>query len=107
MTAFVHDWVIEEMEVMPEHIHLFLSVPPRYSPAQIVNITKSWTHRQLYRTYKEIRQKLWGGSLWSEGYFVSTVNDSTTKDQIKRYIQDQKKDLKQMKLWDIKEERSI
>ncbi len=101
--AFVHDWLIEAMEVMPDHVHLFLSAPPRYSPAQIVNITKSYTHRQIYKEYKEVRQMLWGGSLWCDGYFVSTVNDKTTKEQVKRYIEDQKKDLKQMKLWDITE----
>ena len=99
--AFMHEWLIEAMEVMPDHVHLFLSAPPRYSPSQIVNITKSWTYKVLYKQYKEIRQKLWGGSLWCEGYFVSTVNDSTTKDEVRKYIENQKKDLKQLGLWDI------
>lgn len=94
-----HDWIIEEMEVMPDHIHLFLSAPPRYSPSEIVNLIKSWSQRQIFKEFKIVRQYLWGGSLWCEGYFVSTVNDSTTKEQIKRYIQDQKKEQKQLGLW--------
>ena len=99
--AFMHEWEIEAMEVMPDHVHLFLSAPPRYSPSQIVNIVKSWTYKVLYRKYKEIRQQLWGGSLWCEGYFVSTVNDSTTKTEVRKYIENQKKSLKQLGLWSI------
>lgn len=100
--AYFHDWIIEAMEVMPDHVHLFLSAPPRYSPAEIVKLIKSWTQKALCKEFKEIRRYLWGGSLWSEGYFVSTVNDSTTKDEIKKYIEDQKRELKQLGLWDIK-----
>lgn len=99
--AHFHDWVIEAMEIMPDHVHLFLSAPPRYSPSEIVNLIKSWTQRSLCKEFKELRKYLWGGSLWGEGYFVSTVNDSTTKEEIKKYIQDQKKELKQLGLWNI------
>ena len=81
------DFVIEEMELAPDHVHLFLSFPPRYSIAKTVGILKSISARQLFRAHPEIKQELWGGQLWEDGYFARTVGDQVTAAVIKQYIQ--------------------
>ena len=101
LCTFYH-WQIEEMEGDKGHVHLFLSAPPRYSPAKIVNLIKSWTRNQMFREFPKLRQYLWGSSFWSDGYFVSTVNDKTTADQIRKYIKQQKDYQKQLALWNKK-----
>lgn len=84
---------IDTMEVVYDHVHVFLSAPPRYSPAEIVQILKSITARTLRKElWQEIRKYLWGDEFWCDGYFVSTVNDHTTKDEIRKYINNQKEE---------------
>ena len=96
-----HDWVIEELETDKDHLHLFLSAPPRYSPSEIVKLVKTWTEKRLFERYpKRVKQYLWGGKFWCRGFYVSTVSDRTTRDEIKRYVRDQRKQEAQMKLFD-------
>jgi putative transposase len=95
-----HDWVIEELETDRDHIHLFLSAPPRYSPSEIVKLIKTWTEKKLFEKYpKKVEQYLWGGRFWSRGFYVSTVFDRTTKGEIRKYIRGQKRHWKQIRLF--------
>jgi len=100
--ATFYGWRIEELEGDKDHIHLFLSAPPRYSPSKIVNLIKPWTRNKMFKEFPKLKQYLWGSSFWSDGYFVSTVNDSTTANQIKKYIKQQKDYQKQLSLWNKK-----
>ena len=93
-----HEWLIEELEADEDHIHVCLSAPPRYSPSQIVNLLKTWTYNHVYRSHPELQSHLWGGKMWAEGYYVSTVSDRATKEEIKRYIRNQKRKYDQLKL---------
>ena len=98
-----YDLIIEKQEVVGDHVHLFLSAPPRYAPARVVNILKSISAKTLRREIrKEIRKYLWEDKFWCDGYFVSTVNDSTTAQQIKKYIENQKEQLKQLRLLNLR-----
>lgn len=78
---------IEEMEVAKDHVPLFLNFPPRYSIAKVVELLKSILASQLFKEFPELRQQLWGGEFWEDGYFVRTVGDQVTAEVIKRYIQ--------------------
>jgi len=80
------------MEVMPDHVHLFMMAPPRYSPSRVVQIMKSISARQMFRRYPKLREQLWGGEMWSDGYFVRSVGDRVTADVIRRYIKLQHQD---------------
>ena len=93
-----HDWIIESMETDQDHIHIFLSAPPRYSPAQIVKLIKTWTYKHVYRNYHKIKQYLWGGKMWVQGYYVSTISDRTTRNEITKYVNQQKKHERQLRL---------
>ena len=74
---------------MPDHIHLLLSVPPKYAIAFAIGYLKGKSavriHRELFRT----KGTLFGRAFWSRGYCVSTVG--LDEAMIKQYIQDQEK----------------
>jgi putative transposase len=96
--AYHHEWIVEELEADQDHIHIFLSAPPRYSPSDIVKLIKSWTYYHVYRKYPKIKQYLWGGKMWAVGFYVSTVSDNTTKDEIARYVRNQKEQAKKQSM---------
>jgi len=77
---------IDMLELMSDHVHMFLIVPPKYSPSRVVQILKSVSARELFSRHPELREELWGGELWSDGYFVRSVGNEVTADVIRRYI---------------------
>ncbi len=78
---------IDTMEVMEDHVHIFVEVPPRYSPAQVVQIMKSISAREVFKVFPDLRKQLWAGELWNDGYFVRSVGDEVTADVIRKYIE--------------------
>ena len=75
-----------------DHIHFLIQSVPSLAPATIVRIIKSITAREIYRLYPQIKKKLWGGNVWSAGYFVSTVGKNANEEQIKNYVRSQGKE---------------
>jgi len=99
--AEADDMEIDTMEVMEDHVHVFLSAPPRYSPARVMQIMKSISARELFARFPWVRRKLWGGEFWGDGYFVRSIGDQVTSEIIRRYIQYQKSPkYVQLELWD-------
>ena len=87
-----YDIDIDTLEVTPDHVHLFASAPQKYSPSKVVQIMKSVSARKLFERHPEVREKLWGGALWADGFFVRSVGDNVTKQVIRRYIKSQHED---------------
>ena len=83
----VREWEIEALTVQADHVHLFVSCPPRDAPAKVMNVIKSITARELYAEYPRLRRTHWGGKLWATGYYVSSAGEHVTSDLIKRYIE--------------------
>ena len=77
---------IEEMEIAEDHVHIFLSFPPRYSISKVVGILKSISASRTFRDHPEVKKELWGGEFWEDGYFARTVGDKVTSEVIKKYI---------------------
>ena len=99
--AEAYDMEIDTLEVMEDHVHLFVSCPPRYSPARVMQILKSVSARELFARFPWLRRKLWGGELWGDGYFVRSVGDQVTAEIIRRYVRYQKSARNiQLELWD-------
>ncbi len=73
-------------EVQPDHIHLFLSIPPSIAVADAVKILKGVTARRLFQQFPNIKQKLWGGNLWSPSYYVGTAGN-VSAETIRHYIE--------------------
>ncbi len=82
-----YEFRIDTMEVMEDHVHIFVEVPPRYSPAQIVQILKSVSAREVFKEFSKLREQLWAGEFWSDGYFVRSVGDKVTADIVRKYIE--------------------
>ena len=81
-----YGFAIDTMEVVEDHVHIFLEAPPRYSPGDVVQIMKSISAREMFKKYPKIRKQLWAGELWNDGYFVRSVGDNVTADIIRKYI---------------------
>ena len=81
-----YEFEIDTMEVKDDHVHLFLSAPPRYCPARVVQVMKSISAKMVFKEFPEVKKQLWGGEFWSDGYFVRSVGDKVTSDLIRRYI---------------------
>lgn len=91
---------IDTLEVAIDHVHLFLEFPPRYSIAKVGGILKSISASQIFKEFPEVKQQLWAGELWEEGYFVRTVGDQVTAAVIRRSRRHHKADRgRQLKLF--------
>jgi REP element-mobilizing transposase RayT len=80
-----------EIGIDENHVHFLVQSVPIYSPKQLVQIIKSITAREIFKSCPEVKQYLWGGKFWSDGYFVSTVGAHGTEKMIKNYVQQQGK----------------
>jgi putative transposase len=81
-----NDWLIVAMEVMPDHVHLFLNVLPTDSPADIMAKLKGATSRYLRQEFKHLKHL---PSLWTRSYFVSTAGN-VSSETVRRYVEEQK-----------------
>ena len=80
---------IEEMEVMPDHVHLLVSFKPKYAASTIVKSLKGHSGKMFFINHPEIKEsKLWGGHLWSHSYYMSTLGNMS-KDIVEKYIRNQ------------------
>ena len=86
-SAIHHDFEIDTLEIAEDHVHIFLSFPPRHSISKVVGILKSISASVLFKEYPEVKKELWGGEFWEDGYFARTVGDKVTADVIRKYIQ--------------------
>ena len=84
--AKAYGFEVLEQNVQGDHIHLFVSAPPRFSPAELVEILKSLSAREVFQKFPRIRKELWGGELWASGYFVRGVGDKVTSAVIQQYV---------------------
>ena len=73
-----------------DHVHCFVSAPPKMSVTNIVKYLKGITGRKLFERFPEIRGKLWKGELWNHSYYVETIG-SVSEENIRRYIEHQSK----------------
>ena len=91
---------VEEGHLMPDHVHMLLSIPPKYAVSQVVGFIKGKSASHLARVYGERKRNFVGQHFWARGYFVSTVGSDETV--IREYIRKQEKEderLDQLGLW--------
>ena len=81
------DMIVISAEVMPDHVHLFVSAPPRLSPADIANVFKGVTARMLRMKFPELK-KIYAAGLWTRSYYVGTAGNISAE-TIKAYIASQ------------------
>ena len=72
-----------------DHVHFLVQSVPTYSPTKIVRMIKSITAREIFKRRPDVKKILWGGELWTKGYFVSTVGKHADEKMISRYVRKQ------------------
>jgi len=78
---------IHAMEVMDDHVHLFLEFHPSTSLSDVVQRLKGGSAYRLFRLHPELKKRYWGGNLWSSGKFFRSVGNVTI-DTIRHYIEE-------------------
>jgi putative transposase len=91
---------IEEGHLLLDHVHMLISIPPKYAVSQVIGFIKGKSAIHLARVYGEKKRSFVGQHFWARGYFVSTVGRDTEviRDYIKRQEEEDKR-LEQMNLW--------
>lgn len=82
-----YGYIVIEIEVMPEHVHIILDVDPRIGINKIVGQIKGWTASQLKKEFPWLKSRI--PSLWTRSKFISTVG-SVSLEVVKQYIENQK-----------------
>jgi putative transposase len=84
-----YEIVFLEIGTDSDHVHFLVQSVPMYSPKKIVQIIKSITAREIFEKCPLVKKQLWGGELWSDGYFVTTVGKHGDEDVIRNYVKNQ------------------
>ena len=84
-------WEIEFLEIGldRDHAHFLIQTVPTWSPSRMVQTVKSVIAREVFAKAPEVKQMLWGGAFWGEGYFVNTVGQHGSEKVIAAYVQGQ------------------
>jgi len=85
---------VEEGHLMPDHVHRLLSVPPKYSVANVMGFIKGKSAIHIARVYAGRRRNFVGQHFWARGYWVSTVGKNEAA--VREYIQNQEKEDKRL-----------
>jgi len=78
-----------ELSVKPDHIHLVMSIPPKYAVSTVMGYLKGKLALKLFERYEQLGRKYWGRHLWSRGYCVSTIG--LDEEKIRLYVKWQEK----------------
>ena len=96
--------ILIEGAIRPDHVHLYLSVPPKYAISEVVQWLKGKSASRAFQQFPELLNRYWGGHFWARGYFVGTIGITDTI--IKHYIQTQEQHeqqqeerVRQLRLW--------
>ena len=81
---------IIEGHMISDHIHLLLSIPPKYSVSQIMGYLKGKSAMMIFERHAKLKYKFGNRHFWAEGYYVSTVGLNTAT--IQKYIREQEKE---------------
>ena len=74
--------------IRPDHVHLLLDVPPKWSPSRVMHAIKGKTSHRLPQDYRRLWKEFWGRHLWARGYFVATTGNVSEK-MVAHYIETQ------------------
>ena len=85
-----------EIGVDKNHVHFLIQSVPKYSPTQIITTVKSIIAKQIFIQNPEVKKQLWGGEIWTDGYFVNTVSKHGNEDVISKYVKNQGEEYKQI-----------
>ena len=79
-----------------DHVHYLVQGVPIQSPRAIVQTIKSITAREIFRLHPEVKKMLWGGQIWTSGYYINTVGQYGNEKVIREYVENQGRQYKQI-----------
>ena len=79
---------VEELQIMPDHVHLFVKAPPTISLHRIVQQLKGYSSHEMRNQFKSLRTRL--PTLWTRSYYVESCGH-ISEETVRRYIEEQKK----------------
>ena len=88
----------EQLGCDEDHIHILCSFHPKYSIGSVVRKFKSITARELFKKFRWLKEELWGGEFWSDGYYVATVGERGSWSVVEKYVKNQGKDPEMVQL---------
>jgi putative transposase len=97
-----YDIKFEQIGTDGDHIHILCNFHPKISGGEFVRIFKSITARQLFKQFPKLKQDLWGGQFWTDGYYIGTVSERGNWAAVERYVKNQGKTTckaEQLRLW--------
>ena len=86
-----YDITFEQLGTDGDHLHILCSFPPKHSGSAVVRIFKSITARELFKRFPALKKDLWGGELWSDGFYLATVSERGDWKTVERYVANQGK----------------
>jgi len=95
LKALLHDiasekgFTIKSLEVMPDHVHVFVSAHPKIAPGYIYKILKGISGRKLFMEFPGLKSRLWKGHLWNPATYTETIGH-ISEDTVLKYIEAQK-----------------
>lgn len=84
----IHEWEIYELAIQPNHVHLYMSAQPKWSPSEIMKVIKGGTSNKIRELFPDLDEVYWGSTFWADGYFVRSVGVLSDK-VIANYIKNQ------------------
>ena len=84
-----YSWTINALEVMPDHVHLFITTPPFDAPSKMAKLLKGISARKFFQLFPDLREELWEGHLWSPSYYCGTAG-TVSSSAIQHYIDSQR-----------------
>lgn len=89
-TCSVYGWELQAIEVMHDHVHIFVQADHLTAPVEIAKTLKSISAVHIFHTFPKLKgRKFWGSGLWSRGTYYATVGH-ISEDAVRRYIESQK-----------------
>ena len=73
-----------ELNVQPDHVHLVVSIPPKYAISNFMGYLKGKLAMRLFNQYEQLGRRYWGRHFWSKGYCVSTIG--LDEDKVRKYV---------------------
>lgn len=92
---------VEEGHLLPDHVHMLLSIPPKYSVSSVIGFMKGKSAIHIARVFVGRRRNYTGQSFWARGYYVSTVGKDEAA--VRKYIEEQEqadRELDQLGMFD-------
>ena len=83
------DVEVLELNVQADHVHIVLSIPPKYAVSNVMVCLKGKLALRLFNRYEQLGKRYWGRHLWARGYCVSTIG--LDEDKIRQYVKWQEK----------------